>query len=69
MNKRRAGIEATNSELNRSHGLGKVRVRGAPAVRLASASRLFGAGPNSCIPSAGADDITVVPLFFQTILC
>jgi len=31
----RAGIEATNSELKRRHGLGKVRVRGAPAVRLA----------------------------------
>jgi hypothetical protein len=31
----RAGIEGTNSELKRRHGLGKVRVRGAPAVRLA----------------------------------
>lgn len=31
----RAGIEATNSELKRSHGLAKVRVRGAPAVALA----------------------------------
>lgn len=33
--KMRAGIEATNSELKRGHGLGKVRVRGAPAVTLA----------------------------------
>lgn len=31
----RAGIEGTNSELKRGQGLGKVRVRGAPAVRLA----------------------------------
>lgn len=31
----RAGIEATNSELKRRHGLGKLRVRGAPAVSLA----------------------------------
>jgi hypothetical protein len=31
----RAGIEATNSELKRAHGLGKLRVRGAPAVSLA----------------------------------
>ena len=31
----RAGIEGTNSELKRGHGLGKVRVRGAPAVTLA----------------------------------
>ena len=31
----RAGIEATNSELKRRHGLGAVRVRGQPRVRLA----------------------------------
>jgi len=31
----RAGIEATNSELKRSQGLGKLRVRGSPAVTLA----------------------------------
>lgn len=33
--KARAGIEATNSELKRKHGLGKLRVRGSPAVTLA----------------------------------
>ena len=31
----RAGVEATNSELKRTHGLGHLRVRGAPAVQLA----------------------------------
>lgn len=31
----RAGIEATNSELKRAHGLGRLRVRGGLAVRLA----------------------------------
>jgi hypothetical protein len=31
----RAGIEATNSELKRGQGLGKLRVRGSPAVSLA----------------------------------
>ena len=31
----RAGCEATNSELKRSHGLGRLRVRGAPRVELA----------------------------------
>jgi hypothetical protein len=31
----RAGIEATNSELKRSHGLGRLRVRGGIRVRLA----------------------------------
>jgi len=31
----RSGIEATNSELKRGHGLGKLRVRGSPAVTLA----------------------------------
>ena len=31
----RAGIEATNSELKRRHGLGKLRVRGLTRVRLA----------------------------------
>jgi Transposase DDE domain len=31
----RAGIEATNSELKRAHGLGKLRVRGSQRVRLA----------------------------------
>lgn len=30
----RAGIEATNSELKRKHGLGKLRVRGRPRVEL-----------------------------------
>ena len=31
----RAGIEGTNSELKRAHGLGKLRVRGSPAIALA----------------------------------
>jgi hypothetical protein len=31
----RAGVEATNSEMKRGHGLGKMRVRGHPRVRLA----------------------------------
>ncbi len=31
----RAGIEASNSELKRAHGLGRLRVRGAPAVEFA----------------------------------
>jgi len=31
----RAGIEATNSELKRAHGLGRLRVRGQPAVEFA----------------------------------
>ena len=30
----RAGIEGTNSELKRAHGLGRLRVRGGPRVRL-----------------------------------
>ena len=32
---RRAGIEGTNSELKRAHGLGRLRVRGGLRVRLA----------------------------------
>jgi len=32
---KRAGIEATNSELKRRHGLGRIRTRGSPRVRLA----------------------------------
>lgn len=31
----RAGIEATNSELKRAHGMGRLRVRGRPAVEFA----------------------------------
>ena len=31
----RAGIEGTNSELKRTHGLGRLRVRGGRRVRLA----------------------------------
>ena len=31
----RAGIERTNSELKRRHGLGRLRVRGGERVRLA----------------------------------
>jgi hypothetical protein len=31
----RAGIEAANSELKRAHGMGRLRVRGAPAVEFA----------------------------------
>lgn len=31
----RAGIEATNSELKRAHGIGRLRVRGRPAVEFA----------------------------------
>ena len=31
----RAGIEGTNSELKRAHGLGRLRVRGGRRVRLA----------------------------------
>jgi len=31
----RAGVEATNSELKRKHGLGKLRIRGRPRVELA----------------------------------
>ena len=31
----RSGIEATNSELKRCHGFGKLRVRGRPRVTLA----------------------------------
>ena len=30
----RAGIEATNSELKRGHGFGRLRVRGSPRVAL-----------------------------------
>ena len=36
----RAGIEATNSELKRAHGLGKLRVRRLPRVRLAVTLKL-----------------------------
>ena len=32
----RAGIEGTNSELKRAHGLGRMRVRGGPRVELAA---------------------------------
>jgi hypothetical protein len=31
----RAGVEGTNSELKRKHGMGRLRVRGAKRVRLA----------------------------------
>ncbi len=36
----RSGIEATNSELKRRHGLGKLRVRRRPNLRLAVAAKL-----------------------------
>lgn len=36
----RAGIEATNSELKRAHGLGKLRVRRGPRVRLAVTNKI-----------------------------
>jgi hypothetical protein len=36
----RSGIEATNSELKRAHGLGRLRVRRAPRVRLAVTTKL-----------------------------
>lgn len=38
--KRRIGIEATNSELKRRHGLGKLRVRRLPKVTIAVAAKL-----------------------------
>lgn len=38
--KLRAGIEATNSELKRAHGLGRLRVRGRPRVLLAVTAKL-----------------------------
>jgi hypothetical protein len=38
----RAGIEATNSELKRAHGLDRLRVRRAPRVRIAVAAKLTG---------------------------
>ena len=31
----RSGIEATNSELKRRHGMGRLRIRGRPQVKLA----------------------------------
>lgn len=37
----RSGIEATNSELKRAHGLGRLRVRRLPRVRLAVACKLI----------------------------
>ena len=37
----RAGVEATNSELKRSHGLGKLRVRRAPKVCFAVACKVI----------------------------
>jgi hypothetical protein len=37
----RSGIEATNSELKRSHGLGKLRVRRAAKVYFAVACKLI----------------------------
>jgi len=38
----RAGIEATNSELKRGHGLGRLRVRGRPRVRLVAYLKALG---------------------------
>jgi hypothetical protein len=37
----RSGIEATNSELKRKHGLGRLRVRRGPRVRLSVAAKLI----------------------------
>jgi hypothetical protein len=37
----RSGVEATNSELKRSHGLGKLRVRRAPRVCFAVACKII----------------------------
>jgi hypothetical protein len=39
--RRRAGIEGTNSELKRPHGLGTLRVRGKPRVELAVGFRVM----------------------------
>jgi hypothetical protein len=43
----RAGIEATNSELKRAHGLGRLRVRG--GLRVTLAANLKGLACNLCI--------------------
>jgi hypothetical protein len=37
----RSGIEATNSELKRAHGIGRLSVRGFPAVRLKVSFKLM----------------------------
>jgi hypothetical protein len=45
----RAGIEATNSELKRAHGLGHLRVRGRPRVTLAAYLKGLGCNFNRMV--------------------
>lgn len=50
----RAGIEATNSELKRRHGLGRLRVRRAARVRLAVTAKLIGCNVKRWLRARGA---------------
>jgi hypothetical protein len=50
----RGGIEATNSELKRAHGLGRLRVRRGPRVRLAVAAKLTACNIKRWLRAAGA---------------
>lgn len=50
----RCGIEGTNSELKRKHGLAKLRVRRAPPVRIAVASKLIGCNVKRWLRAAAA---------------
>jgi hypothetical protein len=50
--KLRSGIEATHSELKRAHGLRKLRVRGAPRVRLAVRLKMLGLNLKRLITAA-----------------
>jgi len=45
----RAGIEGTNSELKRAHGMGRLRVRGQPAVEFAVFMKVLACNVKRCV--------------------
>lgn len=59
----RAGIEATNSELKRAHGLGRLRVRRLPRVRLAVAFKLTACNIKRWLRAAAAAPFLVLWLW------
>jgi hypothetical protein len=50
----RSGVEATMSELKRGHGMGKLRVRRIPRVRLAVSFKIIGCNVKRWLRAAGA---------------
>jgi hypothetical protein len=56
----RAGIEGTNSELKRAHGLGRLRVRGGPRVELAAYLKALACNMKRMVHALMAQRVTAV---------